>query len=163
MSNAIGAVPGEPGRAAQHAARTGPPSEDRPAHPRVLGRSERGAVAAELVIATPLLLLLIMGVIQFALWEHAVHIATAVAQQGVSVGRLQGESAAAGQAEAKSVLGQLGSSVLTGVTITATKTDQMTTVTVTGHAESIVGIFSLPVAATASGASESFTYPGQAP
>ncbi len=163
MSNVIGTVPGEPERAVRLPARTGPPSEDRRAHPRVLGRSERGAVAAELVIATPLLLLLIMGVIQFALWEHAVHIATAVAQQGVSVGRLQGESAQAGQAEAQSVLDQLGSSVLTGVTITATKTDQVTRVTVTGHAESIVGIFSLPVAATASGASESFTYPGQAP
>ncbi len=159
----IGTVPGEPGRAAQRAARTGPPSQGRRARHRVLGRSERGAVAAELVIATPLLLLLIMGVIQFALWEHAVHIATAVAQQGVSVSRLQGESAEAGQAEAQSVLDQLGSSVLTGVTITVTKTDQMTTVTVTGHAESIVGIFSLPVAATASGASESFTSPGQAP
>ena len=163
MGNVIGAVPGEPGRAAQRAARTVPPSQGRRARHRVLGRSERGAVAAELVIATPLLLLLIMGVIQFALWEHAVHIATAVAQQGVSVGRLQGESAEAGQAEARSVLDQLGTTVLSGTTITVTKTNQMTTVTVTGHAESIVGIFSLPVAATASGASESFTYPGQAP
>jgi Flp pilus assembly protein TadG len=162
MANVIGTVAGEPGRAAQRAARTGPPSRRR-THRRVLWRSERGAVAAELVIATPLLLLLIMGVIQFALWEHAVHIATAVAQQGVSVGRLQGESAEAGQAEAQSVLDQLGTTVLSGTTITVTKTDQMTTVTVTGHAESIVGIFSLPVAATASGASESFTYPGQAP
>ena len=130
---------------------------------RVLWRSERGAVAAELVIATPLLLLLIMGVIQFALWEHAVHIADAVAQQGVSVGRLQGEPAAAGEQEARSVLDQLGPSVLTGVTITATKTTEMTTVTVTGHAESILGVFLLPVSATATGASEQYSYPGSAP
>jgi Flp pilus assembly protein TadG len=159
MANVIGTVPGEPGRVAHRDAHTVPSSQGR----RVLWRSERGAVAAELVIATPLLLLLIMGVIQFALWEHAVHIATAVAQQGVSVGRLQGESVEAGQAEARSVLDQLGTTVLSGTTITVTKTAQMTTVTVTGHAESIVGIFSLPVAATASGASESFTPPGQAP
>jgi len=124
---------------------------------------ERGAVSAELVIATPLLLLLIMGVIQFALWEHAEHIATAVAQQGVAVGRLQGETAQAGQAEAESVVDQLGPSVLAGTTITATRTAETTTVTVTGHAESIVGIFTLPVRATASGASETFTAPGQAP
>ncbi|MDA8356557.1 MAG: pilus assembly protein [Actinomycetota bacterium] len=135
----------------------------RPGFRRVLWRSERGAVAAELVIATPLLLLLIMGVIQFALWEHAVHVADAVAQQGVSVGRLQGEPAEAGETEARSVLDQLGPSVLTGTTITATKTTEMTTVTVTGHAESILGVFSLPVSATASGASESYTYPGGAP
>jgi hypothetical protein len=115
------------------------------------------------VIATPLLLLLIMGVIQFALWEHAEHIATAVAQQGVSVGRLQGETAAAGQNQAQSVLDQLGSTVLASSKITATRTDEMTTVTVTGHAESIVGLFSLPVKATASGATENYSYPGQAP
>jgi len=126
-------------------------------------RDERGAVSAELVIATPLLLLLIMGVIQFALWEHAEHIATAVAQQGVAVGRLQDESAAAGQQQAQTVLDQLGPSVLTGTTITATRTEQMTTVTVTGRAESIIGLFSLPVKATAAGGTENYTYPAQAP
>jgi Flp pilus assembly protein TadG len=130
---------------------------------RALTRDESGAVSAELVIATPLLLLLIMTVIQFALWEHAEHIATAVAQQGVSVGRLQDQTAGAGQQEAQSVLDQLGPTVLSGTSITATRTAQMTTVTVTGHAESIVGLFSLPVRATASGATENYTNPGQAP
>src|SRR5579875_525372 len=79
---------------------------------RALVLDERGAVSAELVIATPLLLLLIMAVIQFALWEHAEHIAAAVAQQGVSVARLQGETAGAGQNQAQSVLDQLGPTVL---------------------------------------------------
>jgi Flp pilus assembly protein TadG len=130
---------------------------------RALARDERGAVSAELVIATPLLFLLIMGVIQFALWQHAEHIASAVAQQGVSVGRLQGETAGAGQAQAKSVLDQLGSTVLVGSHINATRTNTMTTVTVTGHAESIVGLFSLPVKATASGPTEAYTNPNGAP
>ncbi|MGH9099158.1 MAG: TadE/TadG family type IV pilus assembly protein [Acidimicrobiales bacterium] len=121
---------------------------------RGLVRDERGAVSAELVIATPLLLLLIMGVIQFALWQHAEHIASAVAQQGVAVGRLQDETASAGQAEAQSVLDQLGTSVLSGASITATRNQATTTVTVTGHAESIVGIFSLPVSAVAVGPTE---------
>ncbi|MGH9055263.1 MAG: TadE/TadG family type IV pilus assembly protein [Acidimicrobiales bacterium] len=124
---------------------------------RAVVRDERGAVAAELVIATPLLLLLIMGVIQFALWQHAEHIASAVAQQGVAVGRLQGETAAGGQAQARTVLDQLGSSVLAGADITATRTDATTTITVTGHAESIVGIFSLPVKAVAVGPTEQYT------
>ncbi|HEX4126601.1 MAG TPA: TadE family protein [Acidimicrobiales bacterium] len=127
-------------------------------------RDERGAVSAELVIATPLLLLLIMGVIQFALWQHAEHIATAVAQQGVAVGRLQGESASAGQQQAQTVLKQLGSSVLVDSNITAARTDATTTVTVTGHAESIVGLFSLPVKAVATGPTEVYTNnQGQAP
>jgi Flp pilus assembly protein TadG len=130
---------------------------------RALARDQSGAVSAELVIATPLLLLLIMGVIQFALWEHAEHIATAVAQQGVSVGRLQGETASAGQNQAQSVLDQLGPTVLAASKITATRTNEMATVTVTGHAESIIGIFNLPVKVTASGATENYTYPGQGP
>jgi Flp pilus assembly protein TadG len=130
---------------------------------RSFARDERGAVAAELVIATPLLLLLIMGVIQFALWEHAEHIASAVAQQGVSVGRLQGETAGAGQAEAQSVLDQLGPKVLSDSNITATRTATTTTVTVTGHAESIVGIFTLPVKAVAVGPNEIYTDTGAAP
>ena len=111
-------------------------SPDLPAQPRrrvgcALKHDERGAVSAELVIATPLLLLLIMGVIQFALWEHAEHIASAVAQQGVAVGRLQGETAAGGQAQAQSVLNQLGPSVLADAHITATRTGATTTITVT--------------------------------
>ena len=60
------------------AARTGRSSRRAPRHRRsrcAIARDERGAVSAELVIATPLLLLLIMGVIQFALWQHAEHIA----------------------------------------------------------------------------------------
>ena len=127
---------------------------------RILGRDERGAVSAELVIATPLLLLLIMGVIQFALWEHAEHLAAAVAQQGVAVGRLQGESAQAGEQQAQAVLDQLGSSVLASARISATRTDLATTVTVTGHAESIVGFFSLPVRATAAGPTETYSAGG---
>ena len=130
---------------------------------RTLARDERGAVSAELVIATPLLLLLIMGVIQFALWQHATHVAGAVAQQGLAVGRLQGETAAAGQSEAQSVLDQLGSGVLVDSNITATRTGTTTTVVVTGHAESVVGLFSLPVKATATGPTEIYSANAQAP
>jgi Flp pilus assembly protein TadG len=124
---------------------------------------ERGSVSAELVVATPLLLLLIMSVVQFAIWEHATHVADAVAQQGLAVGRLQGGTAAAGKAEAQNVLNQLGSGVLVSPDITATKTAATTTLVVTGRAESIVGLFSLPVKATAVGPSEAYTNPGQAP
>lgn len=130
---------------------------------RTLARDERGAVSAELVIATPLLLLLIMGVIQFALWQHATHVAGAVAQQGLAVGRLQGETAAAGQIEAQSVLDQLGSGVLIDSNITATRTGTTTTVVVTGHAESVDGLFSLPVKATATGPTEIYSANAQAP
>jgi Flp pilus assembly protein TadG len=124
---------------------------------------ERGAVAAELVIATPLLLLLIMGVIQFALWQHAAHVAEAAAQQALSVGRLQGETPAAGETQGEAVLAQVGAGVLTDAKVTATKTAAVTTVVVTGRAVSVVGLFSLAVRAVASGPSEVLTAPGQGP
>ena len=123
---------------------------------RAVRGDERGSVSAELVLAAPLLLVLIMGVVQFALWEHATHVADAVAQQGLAVDRLQGETAAAGQAEAQSVLDQLGTGVLVGPEITATRTATTTTVVVTGHAESVFGLFSLPVTAVASGPTEDY-------
>ena len=116
-----------------------------------------------MVIVTPLLLLLIMGIIQFALWEHATHIADAVAQQGVSVARLQGSTASEGQSEAQGVLDQLGRGALVSSKITATRNAANTTVIVTGKAESIIGLFSLPVRAVASGPTEAYTTPAQAP
>ena len=130
---------------------------------RVVERDESGAVSAELVIATPLLLLLILGVIQFALWQHAEHVASAVAQQGLSVARLQGETAGAGKNEAQNVLGQLGPKLLSGPSITATRGNETTTVTVSGRTESILGVFSLPVTATASGPTEQYTDGAGAP
>ena len=142
---------------------TGPGRHRRRPRWRAWGRDERGAVAAELVIATPLLLLLIMGVIQFALWQHATHVAEAAAQQGLSVGRLQGETAAAGIAEGRAVLTQVGTGALAAPTVSATKTPATTTVVVTGRAVSVVGLFSLPVHAVASGPSEELTAPGQGP
>lgn len=115
---------------------------------------EAGAVAAELVIAAPLLLLLILGVVQFALWEHATNLAEAAAQQGLSVARLQGGTSQGGTAETRSVLAQLGTGVLIGPRVTSTRTGATTTVVVSGHAESVVGIFTLPVRATAVGPTE---------
>lgn len=125
--------------------------------------AETGSVSAELVIATPLLLLLIMGVIQFALWQHATHVAQAAAQQALAVGRLQGETPAAGDAEGNTVLAQVGTGVLLHPSVAATRTVGVTTVVVTGHTESILGIFSFPVRAVVSGPTEALTSPAQMP
>jgi hypothetical protein len=53
--------------------------------------------------------------------------------------------------------------VLVDSNITAARTNATTTVTVTGRAESIVGLFSLPVKAVATGPTEVYTNQGQAP
>lgn len=134
----------------------------RPFNRRMCG-DEEGSASAELVIATPFLLLLILAIVQFALWEHATHVATAAAQQGLAAGRVEGGSAAVGQNQAQVVLDQLGRSVLVGPDIAASRSAVTTTVTVTGHAEGVLPFVSLPVHATATGSTERYTAAGQSP
>jgi Flp pilus assembly protein TadG len=124
-------------------------------HPR--RRDERGSASTEIVIAAPLLLILILGIVQFALWEHATHVAEAVAQQGLAAGRVEGGSGQAATAEAESVLSQLGSGVLAHPKISASRGAVTTTVLVTGKAEAVLPFLSLPVRAKATGPTERFT------
>lgn len=119
---------------------------------------QRGSASTELVLATPLLLLLLLGVVQFALWEHATHIAQAAAGQGLAAARVQGGSAAAGQQQVLQVLGQLGTGVLTTPAVAGGRA----TVTVTGRAEAVLPFLHLPVTATATGPLEPALPPGAA-
>ena len=128
-------------------------------------RDERGSASAELVIATPLLLLLILAVVQFALWQHATHVAQAVAQQGLAAGRVQNGSDQAATGQATALLDQLGSGVLVDSHVTAARQADTTTVVVTGRAEGILPFLTLPVRSVAVGPTERWTTPqdGQAP
>ncbi len=118
---------------------------------------QRGAVAAELAIATPLLLLLMLTVVQFALWQHATHVAQAIAHQGLQAARVQGGTPAAGQAEAVAVFGQLGRGLLVDPVFAASGTASTVEVRVTGLTQSVVPFLRLPVRAVAVGAREQFT------
>ena len=115
---------------------------------------ERGSATAELVVIAPLLFFMVFGIVQFALFEHAAHIAETAAAQGVATARLQGSSAAAGRVESEQVLGQ---AVLVHPQVTATRSPTTVTVVVSGHAEGVVPFLSLPVTATMSGPVERFT------
>lgn len=127
-------------------------------------RDERGSASAELVIATPLLLLLILAIIQFALWQHATHVAQAVAQQGLAAGRVQDGTDQTATGQATALLDQLGSGVLVHPQVTATRAADTTTVVVTGRAEGILPFLSLPVRSVAVGPTERWTTPdGQSP
>ena len=43
---------------------------------------ESGVASAELVLAMPVLLFVLMLMVQFGLWYHGAHVATAAAQEG---------------------------------------------------------------------------------
>src|SRR3954463_6272882 len=96
------------------------------------GRGQSGSATLQTVLVMPVLLLLITAIVQFALWYHASHIAIGAAQDGARAARLEGATATAGQQRAQQLLDQLGTGVLTGSTITATRDADMVRVEVHG-------------------------------
>jgi Flp pilus assembly protein TadG len=135
----------------------------RPAHPRLAGlarrwRGDRGAGSAEIVIAVPLLMLLILLIVQFAIWAHASSVAQATPEEALAAARVQGGSAAAGQQRAAQVLGQIGSSVLLSPQVSVARTGATATVQITGTAEEVLPVpgLSFPVRITVTGPVERF-------
>jgi Flp pilus assembly protein TadG len=122
---------------------------------RVL-RGDRGSVSVELVIATPLLLLMLLAIIQFALWSHATHIAQAAASQGLAAARAQDGTAAAGSASAQQMLDQLDSGPLTGASVDTERSATAASVRISGTATSVVPFLHLPVHAETLGPVERF-------
>jgi Flp pilus assembly protein TadG len=119
-------------------------------------RGDRGAVTAELVIATPLLLLMLLAIVQFALWSHATHIAQAAASQGLATARAHNGTAAAGSASAQQMLDQLARGPLIGSSVNTDRTTTAASVRIAGTATPVVPFLRLPVHAEAAGPVERF-------
>jgi len=117
---------------------------------------DRGSVATELVIAIPVLLVMVLAVVQFAVAAHARHVAQAVAAQAATAARVHGASAADGQAAGRGLLAQLGST-LVDATIEVRRGPEQVTVTVTGHAETVVPGLRLTITASGGGPVERIT------
>lgn len=118
---------------------------------------ERGSVAAQVVIAIPLLVMLVLLIVQFALAAYAEHIAQGAADQALDIARVFNATDADGQAQAQAVLTQLATGPLAHPIVSVTRTASTVTVTITGTAESLVPGFTLRVHAEASGPIETFT------
>ncbi len=67
-------------------------------------KDERGTAALELAVVTPVLMMLVLGVLQFGLWYHAQNVVQTAAQEGARVGAAEDGTAEAGQARALDVL-----------------------------------------------------------
>ncbi len=120
---------------------------------------DEGAGSTELVIAVPLLMLVILLVIQYAIWADAAHVAQATATEALAAARVQGGTAAAGQQRGRQVLTQAGHGVLPSSQVTVTRGAATVTVTVTGAAERLLPVPGLPLAihVTVTGPAERFT------
>ena len=125
-------------------------------------RSQDGLATVEFVVVFPVLFFCIMAVVQFGLWAHASHVATAAAQEGARAARAEDGSADAGQARALALVSAAGGSVLVGPVASASRGADDVRVEVRGHAASVLPGVSLPVRAVAAGPVERYR-PGGGP
>jgi len=119
-------------------------------------RADRGSVSAETAVVLPALLVLILLVVQSALYAHARNLTQAAAQEGLRATRLRAGSAAAGQSAATHFLAATAGTLLTSPTVSAARSPTTATVTVDGHATTVVPFLTLSVHATAAGPVERF-------
>ena len=108
---------------------------------------------------TPVLILMVTLIIQFALWFHASHIAQAAASDGLASARVERGTAADGEARANAILDSLASTLITGRNVVASRGAETARVEVTGNSVTIVPGFTLRVHAIAEGPTERFTTP----
>lgn len=117
---------------------------------------ERGAATAELVIATPALLFLLLVVVHVGLWFHASHVASAVAQEGARAARNEAGTAADGDAAAQQLLAELGDRLVLDAHVDITRDAEEVRVVVTGHGPTVVPGLRLPIRAVSEGPVEVF-------
>jgi Flp pilus assembly protein TadG len=123
-------------------------------------RDERGAAAlVQLVFVTPALIFVVMLIVQFALFAHAKSLVEASAEEGAAVARRSDGTEAGAQAESMSYLERQGRKMLTSRSVSASRTADTATVTVSGSVLSVVPGFHLRVKETASGPVERYVPP----
>lgn len=105
----------------------------------------------ETVIVAPLLLMMLMLIVQFALWEHGGHVAKAAAIEGARAVRLEGGTQDNAKSAAEDYLAQLGSKTVGSPNVVTTSDGTTASVTVHGYAEMVVPGMHLSISATSSG------------
>lgn len=139
------------------------PSRSLRLHALVRSRDERGSGSLELVVLFPVILLLIFGVVQGALYYYARSVALAAAQEGLRDARVENGSAGAGGARARQFLDRVDDGMLKAVSVSPQRNAVSASVTVRGRSLSLLpGMPGLQIAQTASGPVEVFTT-GQQP
>jgi len=127
-----------------------------------MGRDdESGSAATELVIIMPAVMLLIMLVVQFALYYHGANVATAAAQDAVRAARVEAGSVGAGRNRADALLARSGSGTLEGAQVSVSRDGRRLHVEVTGEVASVIPGVHLHITRDADGPIEQFLPPEQ--
>lgn len=119
-------------------------------------RGDRGSVVVELVIATPLLLLALLTIVQLLLWSHATHIAQAGASQALAAARAQDGTPGDGEQAGNRLLADLGAGPLRSPRLDVSRDADRVLVVVHGEAAAVLPGIHLPVHAEAAGSVERF-------
>jgi Flp pilus assembly protein TadG len=132
---------------------------------RIRGRrvdDARGSATLEIVVLFPAVLLATFGLVQGALYYHARDVALAAATDGLTAARSRSGSAEDGRRAARTFLQRAGGDhVLPESAVTSQRSATIATVTVSGHALSLVpGVPGWSVKQSASGPVERFTRAG---
>lgn len=111
---------------------------------RVDDGRERGSSTVEFVICAVVMVLLLMVVVQFALWFHTRAVATTAARHGLDRARILEGSSDEGEAIAREFLDQ-NAEGLHDRAVTATRSATQVSVTVQGRVVSVIPGVHLPV------------------
>ena len=114
-------------------------------------RPDEGSATVETALAMVMLMLLLMAIVQFALLEHASHIAKAAAANALAQAQAEDGTAAAGHSAGAQALTQLGGDVLQHPQLTVVRTPDQVTAVVHGQVLSVFPGLHLPVTAHAAG------------
>ncbi|WP_145908903.1 TadE/TadG family type IV pilus assembly protein [Kitasatospora viridis] len=112
---------------------------------------DQGSATPELVLATPLLILLLMAFFQFALAAHAHHIAQAAAAQAVAAARTQDGDAATGRRAGEDLLAHVNSASLRDPSVSVSRSAGVARADVYGHVVRLLPGLDLVVRAHSSG------------
>src|SRR5579859_3444861 len=113
--------------------------------------TDDGSATVETALAIVLLMLLLMSIVQFALLEHASHIAKAAATSALAQAQAEAGTAAEGRAAGAQALDELGGEVLQDPRLTVSRGPDQVTAVVDGQVLSVFPGLHLPVTAHAAG------------
>ena len=128
--------------------------------PRIRGeRGDSGASTLEWALLTPVLILVILCVVQFAMVYHARHVALAAAQSGARVARTQPDGGGWQDAAVSKATGDvdaIGSQLISGLRVSAGETGDQRWVEVSGEAVRVVPFMTFRVSQRSQGPIECF-------
>ena len=99
---------------------------------------DHGSMIVEAIFVIPVLMVILMTLVQFALWAHAAQVAQLAASEGDQAARAFGGGPAAGEIRANSILRGHGSDVSSSSTVVTVLRADMARITVTGTAVTIL-------------------------